>query len=423
MPEVKFPYGREYVSHVFPKERFLGELVPQTHQYRPAASQEELVRESLEAPIGSPRLSRLAQGKQNVVLIASDHTRPVPSKVILPQMLAEIRRGNPRAAVTILVATGCHRDTTREELVEKFGEAVVSGETIAIHNCDTSDFVHCGTLPSGGALHLNRRAAEADLLVAEGFIEPHFFAGFSGGRKSVLPGVANRESVLYNHNAQFIDHPCARTGILDGNPIHQDMVYAARAARLAFICNVVINPHKEVIFSVAGDFDQAHRAGCRFLLEHCRIPATPADIVVTTNGGYPLDQNIYQAVKGMTAAEAMVRDNGVIIILAKSNDGHGGEEFFKTFAREKDLPRMMQRFRETPKAETRVDQWQSQIFARVLQKARVIYISDAPDEMVREMHMLPAHSLAEAMGQAEALLGNPNATVVAIPDGVSVVAV
>jgi nickel-dependent lactate racemase len=153
-------------------------------------------------------------------------------------------------------------------------------------------------------------AAEADLLAAEGFIEPHFFAGFSGGRKSGLPGIASRKTVVYNHNAEFIAHPAARTGILDGNPIHGDMIYAARKARLAFICNVVINSRKEIIYAVAGDCDYAHRTGVEFLSGKCGVKAAASDIVMVTNGGYPLDQNIYQTVKGMTAAEPIVKPGG-----------------------------------------------------------------------------------------------------------------
>jgi nickel-dependent lactate racemase len=336
-------------------------------------------------------------------------------------MLAEIRRGNPQADITILVATGCHRDTTGEELEAKFGPDITERENIVVHDCDSPDMAYLGKLPSGGDLMLNPLAVEADLLVAEGFIEPHFFAGFSGGRKSVLPGIASRKTVVYNHNAEFIAHPAARTGVVEGNPIHNDMLYAARAARLDFICNVVINAAKEVIYAAAGDCDLAHRAGREFLLSRCRVAPVEADIAITTNGGYPLDQNIYQAVKGMTAAEAAVRKGGVIIQLAKSDDGHGAPEFYKTFAEEKDLDRMLALFMKTPKETTRVDQWQSQIFARVLKHAKVIYISDAPDEMVRDLHMIPAHSIAEAVQTAEQILGNPGASIVAIPDGVSVI--
>jgi nickel-dependent lactate racemase len=420
MPTVLFPYGKEFLPYAIPDSRFKGELVSQMHHFRADRGEEELVDDCLANPVGTPRLSVMAEGKKKVVLIASDHTRPVPSKIIIPRMLAEIRRGNPAAEITILVATGCHRETNRDELEAKFGPEVFKNERIIVHNCDSPDMVYLGKLPSGGDIILNSLAVEADLLVAEGFIEPHFFAGFSGGRKSVLPGIASRKTVVYNHNAEFVAHPQARTGIIEGNPIHTDMLYASRVIGLAFICNVVINAEKKVIFAAAGDCDLAHRQGTDFLSSKCGVTASPADIAISTNGGYPLDQNIYQAVKGMTAAEATVKKGGVIIMLSKSNDGHGAPEFYKTFAEEKDLDRMLATFMKTPKELTRVDQWQSQIFARVLQHARVIYISDAPDEMVRECHMIPVHSIEEAVHMAEDMLGKKDASIVAIPDGVAV---
>ncbi|GHV90380.1 hypothetical protein AGMMS50268_08830 [Spirochaetia bacterium] len=420
MPLISFPYGKEFLAYTIPDTRFKGELVSRMHHYQAEKTQEELVDFALEYPVGTPPLRVMAEGKKKVVLIASDHTRPVPSKIIVPRMLAEIRRGSPNADITILIATGCHRETTRAELESKFGPEIMKQEKIILHDCDSADMVYLGKLPSGGDLILNKLAVEADLLVAEGFIEPHFFAGFSGGRKSVLPGVASRKTVVYNHNAEFIAHPAARTGVVDGNPIHIDMLYAARIARLDFICNVVINAAKEVIYAAAGDCDLAHKDGREFLLSKCKADAKPADIVISTNGGYPLDQNIYQAVKGMTAAEATVKKGGVIIMLSKSNDGHGAPEFHKTFAEEKNLDRMLDTFMKTPRENTRIDQWQSQIFARVLKHAHVIYISDAPDEMVRDLHMTPAHSIEEAVKKAEEILGNPNASIVAIPDGVSV---
>ena len=420
MRTFSLPYGNEFLKCEIPESRLKEVLVSRMHNYKPDIGQEALVREALEHPVGSPPLRVLAEGKKKVVLIASDHTRPVPSKIIVPQMLAEIRRGSPGADITILVATGCHRLSSQDELKNKFGPEIVSSEKIVIHDCDSSDMVNLGKLPSGGDLVINKLAAEAEFLVAEGFIEPHFFAGFSGGRKSVFPGIAGRRAVLYNHNAEFIGHPKARTGILDGNPIHIDMLYAAQKARLAFICNVVINAEKEVIYAVAGDCEAAHLKGCEFLLDKCRAEPLMADIVISTNGGYPLDQNIYQAVKGMTAAEATVRKGGVIIHLAKSGDGHGAGEFHKTFAGEKNLDRMLDTFMKTPRENTRVDQWESQILVRVLQRASVIYISGAPDEMIRDFQMIPAHSIKDALKKAEEILGNPSASITVIPDGVAV---
>ena len=175
-----------------------------------------------------------------------------------------------------------------------------------------------------------------------------------------------------------------------------------------------------MIYAVAGDPEQAHAAGCDFLLGQCKAAPRYADIVITTNGGYPLDQNVYQAVKGMTAAEATVKEGGVIIMLAKSGDGHGGEAFYRQLAEEPDIQKTMDVFLSRGRNETVPDQWQTQIFLRVLKRARVLYPSEMPDDRGRAMHMIPIHSLEEGLKTARELLGNPNATVTAIPDGVSV---
>ena len=420
--KISFPYGKEFIDLDVADERLQGVLVSNLHHYEAKSDPLSLVEEALANPIGSPKLSELARGKKNIVLIASDHTRPVPSKVIVPPMLREIRKGSPDADITILISTGCHRGTTKEELISKFGEEIVEKEKIVVHDCDNSPLVHIGTLPSGGELIINKLVVDADLVCSEGFIEPHFFAGFSGARKSILPGIASRTTVLANHCSEFIDDPHARTGILEGNPIHKDMVWAARTAKLAFICNVVINAEKEAIYAVAGDMEEAHKAGCDFLSSLCKVDAKPADIVITTNGGYPLDQNIYQAVKGMTAAEASVKPGGVIIMMAKSNDGHGGEHFYHQMADEPDIEKTMALFLSRGRNETEPDQWQTQIFIRILRKAEVIYVSEAPDEMIRGLHMTPAHSLNEAMEIAEKIKGR-DATITAIPDGVSVMVI
>ena len=419
--ELHFPYGKETLSIDIDDKNLKGVLVSSLHDYKSQKSPKDLVEEALMNPIGSERLSKLSEGKKKVVLICSDHTRPVPSKVIVPPMLREIRKGNPDAEVTIVISTGCHRATTREELIAKFGEEIVEKENIVIHKADESPVTFLGILPSGGELLINSIVAEADLVCSEGFIEPHFFAGFSGSRKSILPGVASRTTVLANHCSEFIASPYSRTGILEGNPIHRDMVWAARKAKLAFICNVVINSEKEPIYAVAGDVEKAHEEGCRFLSSLCRVKAATADIVISTNGGYPLDQNIYQAVKGMTAAEATVKEGGVIIMLAASNDGLGGDDFYHQMADEKDIHKTMALFLSRGRNETVPDQWQTQIFLRILMKATVVYVSSAPDGIVEDLHMVPAHSLEEALEKARKIVGKADATITAIPDGVSVI--
>ena len=421
MKNVSFPYGKEYITHSF-NDELIGVLESSIESYTPFLSQEELIKNAIENPVGTEKLSVLAQGKRNVVIIASDHTRPVPSKLIIPLMLKEIRKGNKDAKITILIATGCHRGTTKEELIYKFGSEIVENESIVIHDCDDKEnLISIGTLPSGGDCIINKIARDADLLVSEGFIEPHFFAGFSGGRKSVLPGICGRETVLANHCSEFIADPNARTGILENNPIHKDMLWGARAAKLAFIVNVVLNGKKEVIFACAGDCEMAHKKGTDFLSSLCGADKIECDVAITTNGGYPLDQNVYQAVKGMTAAEATVKKGGVIIILAKSNDGIGGEHFYHQLADEKDIHKTMDTFLKRARQETVPDQWQTQIMLRVLMHAHVIYISEMNDEAIEKMHMTPAHSIEEALEISRKILNKNDLKIVAIPDGVSVI--
>jgi len=413
------PYGDTFIQI---EETGAAVLTSRVDQLTGEGDGAQLVREAMENPIGSLRLRELARGKKTCTLIVSDHTRPVPSRDILPPMLHELREGNPHIDVTLLVATGLHRGTTRRELAEKLGEELAARERIVVHDCaDTSANVRIGTLPSGAPLVIDRLAAQTDLLVAEGFIEPHFFAGFSGGRKSVLPGVCDRVTVLGNHCSRFIDSPCARTGILDGNPLHIDMLAAARMAGLAFIVNVVIDEGKRTVAAFAGDFELAHRRGCDFLLDYCVVKPVYADIVVTTNGGAPLDQNIYQSVKSMTAAEASAKEGAVIIVCAQCADGTGGEAFYRSL-RDCESPRALYgEIMRTPQEDTVPDQWESQVLARVLMKHTVILVT-RPElaGIVRDMRMLYAPSLEEAMRTARGLKGE-RASVTVIPNGISVI--
>lgn len=420
--KIKLPYGKSYQETEISDQRIKAILESSLEEYNPSDDQLTIVKKAMENPIESKRLKDLAIGKKKVVILISDHTRPVPSKYILPLMLDEIRQGNPDADITLLVATGCHRGTTKEELIGKLGEEIYRNEKIYIHDCDDSSMLVTlkEKLPSGGDIVVNKIAAEADLLVAEGFIEPHFFAGYSGGRKSVFPGCCSRKTVMYNHNAEFIDSDYSRTGNLINNPIHKDMVAAARALNLVYIVNVVINSDKEVIHAVAGDLEKAHEAGTEWLKGKAGVDKRLADIAITSNGGYPLDQNIYQAVKSMTAAEATVKDGGVIIVSAESSDGTGGDAFYNAFVNEPDTEKLYQSFLDTPKEETIPDQWESQILCRVLLKTKaIIYISDVDDEIVKTFHMIPVKTLDEAMEKANELMGN-DSSVTVIPNGISV---
>lgn len=421
METILLPYGREKQALCVEKSRLSAVLVPEHPQYD-SLTEEERVQAALENPIESERLCELAKGKKKILVITSDHTRPVPSRVTMPLLLREIRLCNPDAEVTILIATGMHRPTTEAELRGKLGDEIVDRETIIVHRAETDEMAFFGTLPSGGELWLNRLVKDADLVVAEGFIEPHFFAGFSGGRKSILPGVASAKTVLYNHNARFLQSPYARQGSLDQNPIHRDMLFAAQQARLAFILNVLIDEKKRVLAAVAGDPVEAHRKGCADCEKRTRVEAVVSDIAITSNGGYPLDQNIYQSVKGMTASESCVRQGGVIIMCAALGDGHGGEHFYRWFADRPDADAVARDIENIPPEKTHMDQWEAQMLARVLKKAACIFVTGEENRsLVETMHMRWAPDVNTALATAMELVGE-EAKITVIPDGVGVIA-
>ncbi|MCI9105745.1 MAG: nickel-dependent lactate racemase [Lachnospiraceae bacterium] len=383
---------------------------------------EELVRQAMNEPIGSRPLYELARGKKTAVVIISDHTRPVPSKYLIPFMLEELRRDNPDIAITLLVATGCHRGTKREELEAKLGKSVMEKENIIVHDCIQSPCIHLGKLPSGADLEVNSLVVQADLVIAEGFVEPHFFAGFSGGRKSILPGVCSRKTVLGNHCAAFIRHPLARMGILEGNPINRDMEAAVSMAGLAYIVNVILDEEKQIQAVFAGDPILAHHAGCRYLERYCRVTLQQkGDIVITSNGGDPLDQNVYQTVKCMATAELASRPAGVIIVCARCQDGIGGEAFFYALKECSSARQLLEDTNKLSMEETKPDQWQYQILARILSRHTVILVTEPEwEEAVRAMKMEYASSLKAAYEMAKRRKGDA-AKVVVIPDGVSVI--
>lgn len=422
MVEINLPYDKKMITARIPDKNFIGLLESKAEHFSNPYTEKETVEKSLDNPIGSLPLEELAKGKKDIVLISSDHTRPVPSHIITPIILRRIRSVNKTARIRILVTTGFHRPSTREELISKYGKEIVENEEIVMHiSTDDSSMVKIGQLPSGGDCIINRIAAEADLLLAEGFIESHFFAGFSGGRKSVLPGIASYKTIMANHSGEFIDSSNSRTGNLTDNPIHNDMVYAAAKANLAFIVNVVLDGDKKIIGSFAGDMVEAHKVGCNFVKEIARVKKIPCDIAVSTNGGFPLDQNIYQAVKGMTAAEATNKDGGVIIMVAGCRDGHGGEGFYENIANVKNPNEFLEAAIHTPRLETVPDQWTSQILARILVHHHIIFVSDLVDpELITSMHMEIAKTFDEALERAFEREGL-NAKVTVIRDGLSVI--
>jgi len=398
-------------------------LTAKMHEFHTDRSEEQLVLDALAGPIGTPRLRELAKGKRKITLVTSDHTRAVPSRITLPLLLSEIRAGNPDAEITILIATGLHRATTAEEQRRMFGDGIVDNEKIAINDAfDPDQFVNLGTLPSGADCFVNRLAVECDLLITEGFIEPHFFAGFSGGRKSILPGICSQATVNENHSYKAIASPYSMSGILEHNPIHEDMVAAARAVNVAFILNVALDGEKKIIAAFAGDLERAHEEGVAFIRSQSQCTAVTGDIIITSNGGYPLDQNLYQSPKAVATAEVCAGEDGVIIMVCSCVDGMGGTHFARlsTMGTPEEIDAYLSKI---PPKESIPEQWCSQIYARILKKHKVILVTTFLDpDLVRSANMIPAKTPDEALQTAYELKGK-DAEVVVIPDGVSVLAV
>lgn len=423
MKTIKIPYYTSHLDLHVEEKNLSAVITAKTYGRKTNKSEKEIICDALQHPIGSKNLRELAAGKNKVVIVTSDHTRAVPSKITLPLLLSEIRAGNPGADVTILIATGLHRPTTEEEQRKMFGDEIVDNEKIAVNKAfEADDFVHICKLPSGADFNVNHLAVECDLLITEGFIEPHFFAGFSGGRKSILPGICSQKTVNENHCFKAIASPYAKAGVLLHNPVHEDMLYAAKAVNVQFILNVALDGEKKVIAAFAGDLEQAHEKGCEFIRNLSQCPVVTGDIVVTGNGGYPLDQNLYQAPKAISTAETCAGDNGVIIMCASCIDGMGGTHFEKLIV-SGTVDEIEERLSKIPPKETVPEQWCAQIYSRILKKHKIILVTTYLDhDLVRKANMIPASSPDEALSMAYKIKGE-NARVVVIPDGVSVLAV
>ena len=423
MQTIKIPYYTTTLDLHVEEKKLKAILFPKSHEFHTAKSEQEIVREALENPIGTKRLSEIAKGKKRVTLVTSDHTRAVPSKITLPFLLREIRSGSPDAEITILIATGLHRATTEEEQRRMFEDDIVDRERILVHDAfRDEDMIRMCTLPSGAEFVVNRLAVECDLLVTEGFIEPHFFAGFSGGRKSILPGICSAETVNENHSFKAIAHPNAASGVTEGNPIHEDMLFAARRVNVQFTFNVALDANKNIIAAFAGDLVESHRTGCEFINNLSKVQTVSGDIVVTSNGGYPLDQNLYQSPKAVATAEACAGEDGVIIMCTSCIDGLGGTHFEKLIL-SGTVDEITEKLSRIPPKQTIPEQWCAQIFCRILKKHTIILVTTYLDhDVVRKANMIPASSPDEALEIAYGIKGR-DAGVVVIPDGVAVIAV
>jgi nickel-dependent lactate racemase len=420
--KVKLAYGKEGLWVELPDDnvtvvepRFVPGLPHET----------EAIKSALREPIGTPPLRDLVKPDDTVAIVFSDITRPQPRERMLPVLLEELAHVPPENIV-LINALGTHRPNTKKELIEMLGREIAEGYRIVQHNAwDKGNMVYLGPTSFGHETYINGVYMEARVKILTGFIEPHFFAGFSGGPKAVLPGLADERSVLGNHDAEMIGHPRATWGVTEacpelgrrGNPIWEEMREMAAKTEPNFLLNVTLNKNKEITGVFAGDVWQAHAAGTAFARKSVMVPVPePFDIVVTTNSGYPLDLNLYQTVKGMSAAALVVQEGGSIIAAAECWDGIPDHGEYKNILKMADSPQKLLEVIRAP-GFLMQDQWEAQVQAQIQLKADVyVKSSYLSDEQIREALLLPCHSIEETLAQLLKRYG-PDATICVLPEG------
>lgn len=377
----------------------------------------EAMRQALRHPLGSRPLSELARPTDRVGIIFNDITRATPNHVILTAILGELAHV-ARENITLFNALGTHRPNSEAELRGMLGDNLVDGYRIVQNNCfEPSTQVCVGQTASGNSIWLNRELVACDLKILTGFIEPHFFAGFSGGGKAVMPGMAGLETILGNHSAAQIAHPQATWGITWGNPIWEEVREAAHLCAPAFLVNVTLNRDKQITAVFAGDLDLAHENGCAYVKDTAMVGVEePFDIVVTSNSGYPLDLNLYQAVKGMSAAAQVVKEGGAILVAAECWDGIPDHGLFGKLLREADSPQAILDLVHQP-GYAQQDQWQAQVQAQILLKADIyVHSTYLSDEQLRQAMLAPAGSIEATLASLVAKYGE-NARICVLPEG------
>jgi nickel-dependent lactate racemase len=413
---VKLAYGREGLWVDLPDHNV---TVVEPRFVAGVPDEEAAIVQALRQPIDSPPLCELVTRHDTVAIVFSDITRPTPNDRLLPPLLAELSRVPvPRECITLINGTGMHRVSSEEELCGMLGDAVAGSYRIVQHDAaDPDGLVNLGRTRFGHEILVNRVYAEATVKILTGFIEPHLFAGFSGGPKAVLPGVAGARLVLENHGTVMLDDPGATWGVTDGNPVWEEMLEVALKTAPTFLLNVTLNRERAITGVYAGDLQSAHRAGAEAVRQTAMVAVdTPFDIVITSNSGYPLDLNLYQAVKGMSAAAQVVREGGSIIIAAECWDGipdHG--EYKNILHRAGSLQGLLGLLRQPDFL--MIDQWEAQLQAQIQRRADVYvksrYLSD--DE-IRKALFLPCRRIEETLGRLLDRYG-PDARVCVLPDG------
>jgi nickel-dependent lactate racemase len=418
MPSLKvtLDYGRTGMTVELPAERIVGPLT--IRDVPPVEDPESAVAAALETPIGTPPLRQLAHGRKNACILICDITRPVPNRTILGPLLRVLHEsGINRENILLLIATGLHRPSTAAEKVEMLGEEIASSYRVEDHHgTHLNEHTLLGTTPRGVPAWIDTRYLKADLKIATGLIEPHLMAGYSGGRKLICPGIASIETVKRWHGPEFLEHPLADCGILEGNPVHEENTTIGRMAGCDFVVNVTLDSTRCVTSVVAGDMEQAFLAGVRFVEDIVRAPvARPVDIVVTSSAGYPLDTTFYQSVKGLSGCLPIVKQGGTIIMAASLSEGIGSPELQSIFREISSLEAFMERI--LGKDYFVMDQWQVEELAKVRRKARVKIVSDGlPPEALSGLFVEPAPSVEEALDISLAEYG-PDAQVAVIPKG------
>jgi nickel-dependent lactate racemase len=418
---VKLEYGRTGLIAELPAER-----VVRTLHYKdapPLADPAANLHEVLDRPNGTSPLAELARGKKNCCIAICDITRPVPNELILRPLLQTLEAaGIPRERITILVATGLHRESTPEEIIEMVGAEIGANYVVENHRgLERDEHTYLGESPRGVPIWIDTRYVEADLKITIGLIEPHFMAGYSGGRKLICPGLAAIETVKVWHSPAFLEHPLAESGSLEGNPVHEENTWIAQRAGCDFIVNTVIDAQRRPLKFVAGDMIAAFEEGAAYCGQVVRdYLDAPVDIVVTSGAGYPLDTTFYQAVKGMNAALSIIKPGGTIILCASMSEGIGSPQFQQLFRENSTLEGFMHRI--TNEGYFVMDQWQLEELAKVRRKARVKVVTDGLSaEVLNGLFVESAPSIETAVADSLAEYG-PQATMAVMPKGPYVLA-
>lgn len=413
--KVRLAYGETGLD-VEVDERVATVVEPVHHEAAP--DQTAVMRAALRSPVAGPPLRERVRRGQTVAISACDGTRPQPRHLMIPAVLAELDGIVDLDDVVVLVATGTHRGNDEAELRRMFGDEVVDSVRIVNHDArDRESLAWVGTHGDGVPVWLNRQWVEADVRITTGFVEPHFFAGFSGGPKMVAPGLAALETVLVLHDAARIGDPRATWGVTHGNPVHDDVRAIAEATGVTFALDVVLNRDQDIVAAFGGDLLPMHAAATALAKRTAMRPVdAPFDVVVTTNSGYPLDQNLYQAVKGMSAAFQVVRPGGTIVCAAECRDGFPDHGSYRQVLASASSPQAL--FDAiSARVETVPDQWQVQIQARIQSGSRVVmrtsFLSDAD---LATAHLEQTRDISDTVARALAAAG-PDARVCLLPEG------